>query len=384
MTWVGILGMVLGLLAYRWALSRRDWIEVTVFMLLYIAHLSSTVYAYQLSLVSASDSNLYYYDPGQWYGQGFRLSTTFVIYLVQWLREWLGGTYLDYFLLFQLFGFLGIVILMRTFHEIYEELGEQQPLWTYALLFLPGLHFWTSGIGKDGALFFAACLTTWAAMRLTQRYIAFAIGVGIMVLFRPHIALLAMVAVALSIFFDRRTKGSIKFMLFVAAALATGFVASTVSSTFQLDVTNADSVSQFLSAREEISQRSQEGMNTAVLNASFPVRLLSLLFRPLFFDAAGLPAYIASAENAIFLVVVGTLVFHARKVMKMARALNYVRYSFAFAALVALLLTIMYYNVGLGLRQKTMFVPAVLVMFVTFRALYRRAIAMREAGLAAA
>ncbi|MEA3015318.1 MAG: hypothetical protein QOI38_40 [Sphingomonadales bacterium] len=384
MTWVGILGMVLGLLSYRWAVRGHDWIAVMVFILLYLAHLGSTFYAYQLALGAGSDSVLYYYDPGHWYGQGLKLSTTFVIYLVQWMRAWIGGSYLDYFLLFQLFGLFGIAILMRTFHEIYEELGQPQPLWTYLLLFMPGLHFWTSGIGKDGALFFAACLSIWAATRITQRYIAFAIAIAIMILFRPHIALLAMVAVAASIFFDRRTKGGVKFLLFVAAALTTGFVAATVSSTFNLDVTNADSVSEFLSVRSEASQRSTEGMNTGVLDASFPVRLFSLLFRPIFFDASGLPALIASAENALFLFIVGTLLFHTPKVIRIARAVTYVRYAFAFAALVALLLTIMYYNVGLGLRQKTMFVPAVLVMFVTFRAVYRRAAGLRESGLAVA
>ena len=51
--------------------------------------------------------------------------------------------------------------------------------------------------------------------------------------------------------------------------------------------------------------------------------------------------------------------------------------------MVALLLTVMYYNVGLGLRQKTMFVPAVLVMFVALRAVASRSRRLREAGLAA-
>ncbi|HYG31138.1 MAG TPA: hypothetical protein VD887_13110 [Allosphingosinicella sp.] len=384
MTWVGVLGMALGLLCIRWAVRSRDWIEVAVFILLYIAHLGTTFYAYQLSVESGSDSVLYYYDPGRWYGRGFRLSTTFVIYMVQWMRDWIGGTYLDYFLLFQLFGLFGIAVLMRTFHEIYEELGQPQPLWTYALLFMPGLHFWTSGIGKDSALFFAAALSIWAVTRLTQRYIALAIAIGIMILFRPHIALIAMVAVAVSIFFDRRTGRGLKFMLFAAASLATGFVAATVSTTFNLDVTNADSVSQFLTVREEITQRSSEGMNTGVLNASFPVRLFSLLFRPLFLDASGTPALIASAENAIFLILVGTLMLHAGKVFRVARAITYVRYALAFAAMVALLLTITYYNIGLGLRQKTMFVPAILVMFVTYRALHKRAAALRESGLAVA
>ena len=384
MSAVGIVGILLGLLAYRWATIRGERRDFVFFMILYLLHIAAGVFSYQLAQTTASDSGLYYYDPGHFYENGFGLSTSFVIYMVQSLRGLIGGTYLDYFMLFQAVGFLGIATLMRIFQEIYEELGEAQPVHTYLLLFLPGLHFWTSSIGKDGVLFFASCLAIWAMMRFTQRYLAVAAALALMILIRPHIALFAMVAVSLTIFFDRRSKGVVRAMLFACALVGTIFVVSTVSTTFNLDITNADSVSQYLSARETITQRAQDGMNTEVLQASFPVKLFSLLFRPFFFDAAQLTGYVASVENAIFMIIFVMMTFRFGSLFALIRSISFVRYSALFAVMVALLLSIMYFNVGLGLRQRTMFIPAVLVMFVALQAIARRTRRLSEAGLAPA
>ncbi|HEX8216760.1 MAG TPA: hypothetical protein VF577_04780 [Allosphingosinicella sp.] len=381
MTAVGFVAALLGLLAYRWASIRGERRDFVFFMILYLLHIAAGVFAYQIALVGGSDSELYYYDPGHFYDEGFGLSTAFVIYLVQSLRGLVGGTYLDYFMLFQAIGFLGIATLMRIFQEIYEETGEPQPIYTYLLLFLPGLHFWTSSIGKDSALFFASCLAIWGMMHMTQRYLAVAAALGLMLLIRPHIALFAIIAASLTIIFDRRSKGILKATLFACAVGAAVFVVSTVSTTFHLDITNADSVSQYLSGREEITQRAQEGMNTAVLDAPFVVKLFSLLFRPFFFDSTSSMGYVASMENVVFMMIFIIMLFRLKNVLGLTRSIAFVRYCLFFAVIVTLFLTVTYYNIGLGLRQRMMFVPAVLVIFIALQATVRRARKLSEAGL---
>lgn len=371
MSWVGGLGILLGLLSYPWSTLRSDRTHFAFFMLLYLVHIGATLFSYELAQTSASDSRTYYYDTWGFYGTGIGLSTTFLIYLVQIGRDVIGGTFLDYFLIFQLFGFFGIVALMRIFQEIYAELDLQNTVYSYFVLFLPGIHFWTSNIGKDGPLFFAACLAIWASMRLTQRYLAFTAAVAVMVLFRPHIALLALAAVAITILLDRRTGAKTKLLLLFVAVAGMGLAISLVNSAFAIDLTNADSVSELLTAREEVTERIEEGMTTAVLGAPFPVKLISLLFRPLFFDASEAMAYAASMENAVFLLIFMATFFNVSRFMTVVLKVGFARFCFFFFLLTAFLLTLFYYNVGLGLRQKTMFVPAILVLFVTRRALYQ-------------
>ncbi|HYJ29450.1 MAG TPA: hypothetical protein VEW25_03820 [Allosphingosinicella sp.] len=384
MSWVGVVGILLGLLAYPWATIRRERRDFAFFMILYLLHVAAGIFSYQLAQTGASDSALYYYDPGHFYGNGFGLSTGFVIYMVQWMRGLIGGTYLDYFLLFQAFGFFGIATLMRIFQEIYEEIGQPQPVFTYLLLFLPGLHFWTSSIGKDAPLFFGACLALWASMRLTRRYIVFGAAIVIMMVFRPHIAMLAMAAGSVAILFEKRTRPALKFALFCIAVVGTGVVASSLGSTLGLDLTNADAVSTYISSREEVTLRAQEGMNTAVLGASFPVKLFSLLFRPLFLDAAGALAYLASLENLAFLGLFLATFANVPRLLAVTRNILFARYALFFFLFVAFLLAFVYYNVGLGLRQKTMFVPAILVLFVAGQAVARSVRTIRPPPVAQA
>ena len=74
---VGIVGVLLGLLAYRWASVRGERRDFVFFMILPAA-LAAGVFSYQLAQTSASDSGLYY-TIRPLLRKRFRLSTSFVI-----------------------------------------------------------------------------------------------------------------------------------------------------------------------------------------------------------------------------------------------------------------------------------------------------------------
>jgi hypothetical protein len=365
-TLVGILGILLGLCAWPFAFVNPTRARMGVFALLYLAHVASAIVYYLYVQTAAADSAMYYFDSFNMAEEGFGLSTQFVVWIVQVVKAVIGGTYLDYFLLFQAFGFFGLVVLMRIMEEIFLELEAPQPPFSYALLFLPGLHFWTSSIGKDGLLFTAVCLAIWASMRLSRRFIQFGVGILIMVLIRPYIALVAMMALALTFIGNKRIHIVLRVVLGGVAVLGAGLAATMVQSTFRVDVTNADSISDFLAQRETIVDHVDAG-NTAV-NAALPIRILSLLFRPLFFDAEGWFAYIASLESVVALAAVGYLLIHLRSSVKLARAVPFLRFGMALTIGATLLLGLTYFNVGLGLRQRTMIMPGLLALVVALRA----------------
>ena len=369
MGFVGFLGIFLSLLVFPFAFAERTRGRVAVFMVLWLLHILSTITFYFYAETNGADSMLYYFDP---YGMALKemnFGTVFVVHLVQTMREWAGGSYLDYFLFFQAFGFWGIVVLMRTVEEIYAELDLPQAQLAYVMLFLPGLHFWTSAIGKDAPLFFCTSLAVWAAMQLRRRFVAFGVAVAVMVLFRPHVALVTMVSLAIAAFFDPRSRGYVKISLALVAMVGAAFIANSVQSTFSVDVTNADSVSDFFAQQYEVGQRTRG--TTAVVGQNFVVRLLSLLFRPLFFDAVGVFGIIASVENLFYVFVVGTLCIRMRDTIRLCRRVFFLRFAFIFAISLILLLTLVYYNVGLGLRQKMMIVPALFAFFAAHWAVRR-------------
>jgi hypothetical protein len=366
-TIVGVLGILLGLLAWPFAFIERSRKRAVVFFIAYLAHVLSAFVYYLYTQTNASDASLYYIDPYGMFENGFGLSTQFVVWIVQIIKGVFGGTYLDYFLLFQAFGFFGLVMLMRIMEEIFIELDTPQPALSYFLLFMPGLHFWTSSIGKDAPLFTAVCLAIWASMQLSRRFIQLGVAVGIMILVRPYIALVAMMALALMFIGNKRIHILLRIVLGGVAIVGAALAAVTVRSALHIDVTNADSVSDFLSRREAIVENVNVSGNTAV-DAILPLRILSLLFRPLFFDAQGWFAYIASLESVVMLWAVGYLVVHLRGSIRLSRAVPFLRFAIALTLGATFLLGLTYFNVGLGLRQRAMIMPGFLALFVALRA----------------
>ena len=362
MTLVGLLGPIIALLAWQMAFVERTRTRAAIFFLAFLTHIGTTILYYFWVQTTVADTILYYDDPYSFYGTGFGMGTRFVIYMVQYLKDILGGTYLDYFLLFQAFGFWGVVLMMRIFEEIHIELGTKQSPFTYLLFFLPSIHFWTSAIGKDAPLFLAASLAVWSAMQLRRRFIAFGLSILIMVLFRPYIALAALMALALSAFIDPRNSVGTKLVLLLAAFAAVVPVLGTVENTFRVDVTSAESVSDFFQYQSEISAQDEGG--SAVVGASYPVRIFSLLFRPLFVDANGAFGLIASLENLFLMFILFQMLRNVGSVKKLVRSVFFVRFGSIFAVVLILLLGFVYYNVGLGLRQKVMFMPGLLTLFV--------------------
>lgn len=357
--WIGILLHFAPLVM----VSRKDGGLERVGLVLTLAAVQVLVaiYFYNWAQTNTNDSTQYYYDPYNFFPRGFGFGTQFVIWTVQSLKEWVGGTYLDYFLLFSASGAWGVIVLLRTIEEVFERSGASLPSAIFLLLFLPGIHFWTAFIGKDGFLFLGAAITARAAIDIQRRWPGFAVGILIMLLFRPHIALIAIACLSMAVLLERRTGLVGKALLSAIAFFGLAVGALTVESTFSVDVTNAESVSDFLVAQSQVGEVSTGG--STIGSSSFPVKVLSLLFRPLFFDAGGLPGLIASFENLFLIFVFGYILYHWNLVAMLARRIFVVRYCIFFGATLTILLAMIYYNVGLGLRQKMMIMPGLLTVF---------------------
>lgn len=370
MTLLGIFGALLGLLALPLAIVARTRLRMSVFFVAYVLHVGCAIVYHQYALNNVTDASLYYFDPYKTFEFGFSTGTTALVFFTQTIKSVLGGTYLDYFLLFQAIGFFGIALLMRMIEEIYVSLQVSQPGWTYLILFLPGMNFWTSGLSKDAPVFTAACLALWGVMQPRRRFIAIAVAVLVMTLIRPHVGLIASVAVTWALLVDRATHPLLRLVLVLLSVGGLVFAALSLKETFNLDVTSAESVSNFVEWQEGFLESDAVG-NTAVLDASYPVKLLSLLFRPFFLDANGLMALTASVENLCLVFIFGLLVLNGRTVWAAMKAEPFIRFALIFALGLTAALTYGYYNVGTGLRQKTMVIPAYILVFTAVVAVRR-------------
>jgi hypothetical protein len=367
MTPFGLIGILISIAGFRFARVGEARSRMVLFVMLLLAHIGASAAYYFYAQEFGGDVTLYYNDPFGIYGTGTGLSTVFVVNFVQFLKEYFGGSLLDYFLLFQAMGFWGMLFVLRAFDDIHEELGQDQSKYVYLLLFLPGLHFWTSAIGKDSPIFLGVAMCVWAAFRLQRRYLAFAAGLVIALVVRPHIALIALIALAMTVLVARNTSLLSRVALLAIALAGIGSIAGLVQESFYgLNISNADSVSEFIETKSSVSEESGGDVN--IIGASFPVKLISLLFRPFFVDATGLLGYVASLENVILLIVIGTLAWRFRTAIAVAQAALFARFAIFFFGMLTILLAMVNYNVGLGLRQKMMMMPALLVFFAAMLA----------------
>jgi hypothetical protein len=362
MTFVGFIGILFSLAAFAWFAPRKDNIRLALFLIIVILHVISAYVYYIFVQNNDADTKLYYYDVYDFFPNGFGLSTMFVIWVTQSLKIAIGGTYLDYFMLYQMLGVWGLALVMRTMEEAATALDTQLQPAMLALMFVPGMYFWTSAIGKDAPLFLACALAVWSSFRISSRWLWFALAVGIMVLIRAHIGLLTVASLALALVTAKGVP-TVARLLLGGAALASGvFMFGTLQAELNVDLSSVGSIATFVEQQTEAATR---GVDDTLANASFPAKLFSLLYRPLFFDAGGLFGLVASVQNALMIVFT---VFLARNIKLWAELfMGSLAIRFATIQTVALffMLAFMYYNVGLGLRQREMATPALLIIVCT-------------------
>jgi hypothetical protein len=333
-------------------------------------HVAASLSYWQYAQAYGADTRLYYFGGYGIENTATAPGTIFTVQLVQAIKSALGGAYVEYFLLFQSLGFIGIALVYRTFAEIAEDLGQELGPLELAVLFLPGLHFWTSAIGKDAPLFLASAMCIWSMLHLHRRFPVMIAGIALMYPFRPHIAAVAIVALMIALVFGKRVHIGLRTALIAGALGGTFFVLGAVQELFKMDEISLSSIDEFIAGKQQFGMRSAGGALLASL--PLPLKVASLLFRPFFFDAGGMLGVIVSFENLVMLFIFGTIAWHARTLWRLCREIPYLRFALIFAVVMIVTLGLVVYNVGLGLRQKFMFMPAVLVIFVSIR-LYVRA-----------
>lgn len=364
-----IFGLLVSIACIRLAFPDAARRQLAVYSAVFGMHLLATLYYWSLASTDGFDAQFYYSDPLDWANEPFATGSVFMIKFVQLAKSVFGGTFFGYFLFFQCFGMIGVALIIRAFGEVAESLMIEVPSGVWLLALLPGLHLWTVAIGKDAPLFMAVCISVWAVMRIDSRFVWLAVAILIMALVRPHIAAISMLAFGFSLLFDRRLPAVAKLLLAMVSAAGLGFVMTTAQSQLGLESLDPQGISAFIERNQKLGQSIAGGEE--LVNLPYPLKLLSLMFRPFFFDAHGILGLIASAENLILVFLIGSIAMRLRMLVELAKDVFYIGYCMVFSASVLVLLAFLNYNVGLGLRQKMMAIPGILIVSASLT-LYRR------------
>jgi hypothetical protein len=300
------------------------------------------------------DAHLYYYDTEMYLARPFGMGTSAVVYFTQIVKKTFNFEFVELMLVFGMCGSIAIIMLACWIHE--NLVGYVRFL-CLILCFMPGLHFWTSSIGKDAPMALGIVLLILAAQDMKAKWRSFGLGVLICLIIRPHILLLVLTAFAAAHILRNRS-----LMLRIGAVVIAAALFPVAQIVFQnflgINILNGDDLSKLFTEQQNyLANTLDEGV---VFIANPIVRVVYFTFNPLFYNASSATSLMASIENLI-------LIFMMLGISRGFRAVEGAHKPYAiFLALFIVILLLFQglggYNVGLALRQKVMVYSALILL----------------------
>jgi hypothetical protein len=201
-------------------------------------------------------------------------------------------------------GFIYILLIIKKLIPNYLDLADTNkykipmiPL----VFFLPNTHFWSVSIGKDTLCFFGVILFIYSIISIKKRLFQLLIGSIILFFIRPHVLLFLVVAFGLAFII----KGKIEFYrkVFITLIMTIVFfpLLNAVFKLAKIDQLNSESIDKFNHIKSTALSKAGSGLD--ISSYSYPYKVFTFLFRPLFFDAFNLLSIICSIENLILLIL---------------------------------------------------------------------------------
>ncbi|MBL4663865.1 MAG: hypothetical protein JKY22_10030 [Flavobacteriaceae bacterium] len=304
-----------------------------------------------------------------------RGSASGVVYLINYLPSHI--LELSFFtgnMGYALLGFLGFIYLYRISKEMFPEtsyfkdfkiLGISVFPWIW---FLPNLHFWSSGIGKDTLLFFCIALFVYSLQHIKKRLFLLILSMLLSLVIRPHITLFLIVSFGIGYTLDGHLKSYQKVIIFLVFAVFFGSIFNYVMDFVKLESLETQTIEEYTSNKAAKLNQADSSSGLDISGYPYPIKVFTFLYRPLFFDVNGVMAILASLENLILLLFT-IKVFRNKPIKSFKKANFLLKGTIIYFILGALSFSLILGNLGIMLRQKNMFYP--LFFIFGFWAYYR-------------
>lgn len=336
----------------------KQWVAI-----LFVYHCFFIYLAYTIRINRGISDSLFYWaktfniNKYSWFsfaeiGTSFMLFLNYPFIKLQ-LPFWFG------FLLYGIIGFLGVLIYIRWIHLV---LGEKL-LWKGInvlpfFYFLPNLHFWTSGLGKEPLVFFGIASVFYALSSNQYKSVSFLVGSLLVVVIRPHIALMMILAVMLVYFFMRDISFKKRFAFGLLSCLFMVGLTYIVFQMTHIRYWNWERINHF--NEYSILSFRYSGSYVPMLEYNWFCKLFSFYFRPLFYDVNSVLGFFVSIEN-IFILFIHCLSLFFMLRFKSLQYTEWVKYVFVFTIICGLIYVQRYANLGIFIRTKMMFQPFTII-----------------------
>jgi hypothetical protein len=269
--------------------------------------------------------------------------------------------------------------LFRLFTKFYPEARKQLAI---AILYVPSVLFWGSGILKDTFTFAAACWLTWSVYKLfieRNRFVfhifTLAISAWVLISVKPYIFVALVPGALIWISFKRIsnlkspiTKLAITPMIIVVGFILLGVISSSLSEKLG-DFANIDRATERAIETNTDLKREAYGANSFDIGtfdgslgsfvSLFPLALIAGLFRPFIWEANNLVMIISGLENIflLFIFLKTVVVVNPLKAIKYIFSDPLLIFCFTFSVFFAASVGLATANFGALVRYKIPCIP---------------------------
>lgn len=355
------LALVLGVFVARYAAMAFK----TTFrrsLLLYVWHTLFCVVAVQY-LMSYGGDAIDYYQHAIAGDIEFSAGTAAIGFITILFASVLKLSFFVTSLVFQIPGFIGLLALDASLRA--ATAGKHRYIRALAMLivFLPSMSFWSASIGKDSLSFMATGFVLWAALNLRRRVWLMVVAVAVMLMVRPHMAGMIVMALAGSYIVRPGVPMSRRLFLGGAALLASALIVPYALGYAGVgdDAGMAD-LAAYIQQRQQIGDMGTTSVDLASMSP--PMQLFTYLFRPLPFEAGSLFGLASSLDNVVLLLLCVVGIWNIVRRRRPAAAGNRT-FMWMYVFLAWSILAVTTPNLGISLRQKWMFAPILIFLLIS-------------------
>ena len=345
--------------------KHKDLNRTILFLSLLFHTLTTSSWIYMLKRGAVADAVGYYLRPYHsdnimnLYGIGGR----FIDFMVYPFIKILKFNIVSTFILFNIIGFIGLSLLYLALQENIGEEKKAKKL-IYIILFLPGLNYWTSFIGKDSVMLIALSMVLLSINNMVKRKKLMAIGLGLTLLMRPHILICICCALFITVTLYSKINILLKAFISLLIILLLAVGIRLFKEHAKIESLDVESAQEYIESREQWGG----GSTVDISNYNIVFKVLTFLYRPLFFDAKNFNMILASFENLLYLII--TIRMFMPKFLKFifnSKSI-FIKFNFFYFGMATIMLAMVTPNLGTAVRHKNMVTISILSLMVLFAA----------------
>jgi hypothetical protein len=294
-----------------------------------------------------------------------------------WIRALSGGIYaitgpskLAAFMVFGFLAFCGTLLFWRAFRSAVPD-GDAVRYRTL-VLFLPSLVYWPASMGKEAWVILGLGVTAYgAAVVLRQQllgYLWVAAGLGAITLVRPHVALVAFVALAAAELVRKTRRTStitpvLRAVSLVVLVVIGGFLVGRAEQFFGVSSLTEETIGATLTTAGERTETGGSAFRAVRVRTplDFPFAAVTVLYRPFPFEVENLQGLLTSLEGVVLAVVTLASLRRLASIPHHLRRFPYVAFSLVFVAVFIWAFSA-FSNFGILARQRVQVLPFLLVL----------------------